>query len=190
MTGLSRGMTLALAGGGAVLTAVMITTRDANPTATPRERPAPASRSSAARAAQPGAVALDDVKLELLQHTRAALDNPDRNPFRFEAKAAPAPAAAPVAPPGQQAISKGPQPVVPAGPPPLPPIPLRFIGLVEAPTQAGRVAILSDGKGNVFYGKEGDSIEGRYRMLKIGPDAVELAYVDGRGRQTIRLSGQ
>jgi hypothetical protein len=80
--------------------------------------------------------------------------------------------------------------MTPAGPPPPPPIALRFIGLVEAPGQAGRVAILSDGRGNVFYGKEGDTVEGRYRMLKIGPDAVELSYVDGRGRQTIRLSGQ
>ena len=67
---------------------------------------------------------------------------------------------------------------------------MRFIGLVDAPTQAGRVAILSDGRGNIFYGKEGDIIEGRYRVLKIGPDSVELSYLDGRGRQTIRLSGQ
>ena len=81
-------------------------------------------------------------------------------------------------------------PPVPTGPPPPPPITLRFIGLVEAPSQAGRVAILSDGRGNVVYGKEGDTIEGRYRLLKVGVDAVELAYVDGRGRQTIRLSGQ
>jgi hypothetical protein len=193
MSILSRGMTLAVAGAGAVLSAVMMTTREPSPTATPRERPAAATRSASARAARSGEVALDDVKLELLQHSRAALEGPNRNPFRFEAKAAPAPAAeaAPAgASPGLQPAAKVSQPVEPAGPPPPPPIPLRFIGLVEAPTQAGRVAILSDGKGNVFYGKEGDSIEGRYRMLKIGLDAVEVAYVDGRGRQMIRLSGQ
>jgi hypothetical protein len=49
---------------------------------------------------------------------------------------------------------------------------------------------LSDGRGNVFNGREGDIIEGRYRVLRIGPDNAELAYVDGRGRQVIRLSGQ
>jgi hypothetical protein len=76
------------------------------------------------------------------------------------------------------------------GPPPPPPIPLKFIGLVDAPTQAGRVAILSDGRGNVVHGKEGDTIEGRYRLLKVGTDSIELAYVDGRGRQTVRLAGQ
>ena len=67
---------------------------------------------------------------------------------------------------------------------------LRFIGLVDAPSQGGRVAILSDGRGNVFYGKEGDIIEGRYRLLRVGPDAADIAFTDGRGRQTIRLSGQ
>lgn len=194
MNALSRGMTLAIAGGGVVLTAVIMTTRDANPPAAPRERPAATARSSSGRGAQTSEVALDDLNLERLQRTPATLDEPDRNPFRFEAKAAPAPllksesvasarGAAPAAP-------TTPQSVVPAGPPPPPPISLRFIGLVEAPTQVGRVAIMSDGKGNVFYGKEGDTIEGRYRMLKIGADVVELAYVDGRGRQTIRLSGQ
>ena len=191
MNALTRGMTLAVAGGGVVLTAVMMTTRDANPTAAPRERPAASARSSSGRGAQTSEFALDDVNLELLQRTPATLDEPGRNPFRFEAKAAPAPPpTTAAAPPSGPAAPATPQPTVPAGPPPLPPIPLRFIGLVEAPTQVGRIAIMSDGKGNVFYGKEGDTIEGRYRMLKIGADVVELAYVDGRGRQTIRLSGQ
>ena len=79
---------------------------------------------------------------------------------------------------------------VPTGPPAPPAIPLRFIGLLDAPTQAGRVAVLSDGRGNVFHGKEGDIIEGRYVMVRVGPSAVDLSYLDGRGRQTIRLSGQ
>jgi hypothetical protein len=191
MSALTRGMMLAVAGGGVVLTAVVMTTRDANPPAATPQRATAAARSSSGRGAQTSEFALDDVNLELLQRPPATLDEPDRNPFRFEAKAAPAPPPNPVvAPPRAPAAPTPPQPTVPAGPPPPPPIPLRFIGLVEAPTQVGRVAIMSDGKGNVFYGKEGDTIEGRYRMLKIGADVVELAYVDGRGQQTIRLSGQ
>jgi hypothetical protein len=63
---------------------------------------------------------------------------------------------------------------------------LKFIGLLDTP-ERGQLAILSDSRGNVFYGKEGDIIEGRYRVLKVGPDAAELSYTDGRGRQTIRL---
>jgi hypothetical protein len=72
----------------------------------------------------------------------------------------------------------------------LPPIPLRFIGLIEPVQRSGRVAMLSDGRGAVISGREGDIIEGRYRVLRIGADSLELAYADGRGRQTIRLSGQ
>jgi hypothetical protein len=81
-------------------------------------------------------------------------------------------------------------PSVPQGPPPPPPIPLKFIGVLTAPTQAGRVAILADGRGNTFQAREGDIIEGRYRLLKIGADSAELVHIDGRGRQVIRLSGQ
>jgi hypothetical protein len=79
-------------------------------------------------------------------------------------------------------------PPVPAGPPPPPPIPVKFFGLMVIGEQ--RVASFSDARGNTFYGKEGDIIEGRYRVLRIGTDSVELAYLDGRGRQTIRLIGQ
>ena len=41
-----------------------------------------------------------------------------------------------------------------------------------------------------MHGKEGDIIDGRYRILKIGTESIEMAYLDGRGRQTIRLTGQ
>ena len=65
-----------------------------------------------------------------------------------------------------------------------------YIGYLDQPGEVPRVAVLSDGRGNVFNGKEGDIIEGRYRVLRIGTDSADLIYVDGRGRQTIRLSGQ
>jgi hypothetical protein len=81
---------------------------------------------------------------------------------------------------------------VPPGPPqpaPPPPITLKFIGIIESTERAQKIAILSDGRTVPFYGREGDIIEGRYRILKIGVESVELAYVDGRGRQTIRLTG-
>jgi hypothetical protein len=60
---------------------------------------------------------------------------------------------------------------------------------VEGKKPVGRLAILSDGRG-VYYGHEGEIIEGRYRILRIGVESVDLAYLDGRGRQTIRLTGQ
>jgi hypothetical protein len=52
-------------------------------------------------------------------------------------------------------------------------------------------AVLSVGDGrSPLHGKEGDIIDGRYRILKIGTESIDMAYLDGRGRQTIRLTGQ
>ena len=65
---------------------------------------------------------------------------------------------------------------------------LKFIGLVDAPGQTARIAVLSDGR-NVFHGREGDIIDGRYRIVRIGAESIEMTYVDGQGRQVIRLSG-
>ena len=148
---------------------------------------APARRGAGSTPAAAVPVPVADVKLELLQQGRPEPKKGQRNLFRFEQRAAPAPppAAGPATPPPGT-----PPPVVPSGPPPPPPIGLRYIGLVDAPTQGGRIAILSDGRGNIFYGKDGDIIEGRYQVLKVSPDAAELSYLDGRGRQTIRLTGQ
>jgi hypothetical protein len=69
----------------------------------------------------------------------------------------------------------------------VPPIPYKFIGLAEG--QGKRIAVLSDGRGGPVYGREGDIIEGRYRILRIGVESIEMEHIDGRGRQTIRLSG-
>jgi hypothetical protein len=38
--------------------------------------------------------------------------------------------------------------------------------------------------------REGDTVDGRYSLMRVGTDSIEMSYMDGRGRQTIRLSGQ
>jgi hypothetical protein len=173
-----------LVGGVVVLVGAVYTNR---PTTIPAiGTPAP-SNSVAQTAQQAKTVPVEDVQLELLKGTRSEMPEPERNPFRFQAKAAPPPPPRAAAAPQPPVIVA---PPLPQGPPPPPPIPMRFIGVVDAPSQAGRVAILSDGRGNVFYGKEGDIIEGRYRLLRVAPDAADIAFIDGRGRQTLRLSGQ
>jgi hypothetical protein len=150
----------------------------------PGNTPAGGARGAQAKAGD----GVAEINLKLLERERGDLSAPDRNPFRFERKASAAP------PPRAQA--KGPAKpieVVPTGPlppPPPPPIPLRFIGYLQPSDAPGRVAVLSDGRGNVFNGKEGDVIEGRYRLLRVGDNSADLIYLDGRGRQTIRLSGQ
>ena len=126
-------------------------------------------------------VTAPDVHLQALQEPRPR-PQPERNLFRFKPKAPPAPPRVVAAPPAGAAPSGPPQP------PALAPIAMRFIGLVEAPEHAQKIAILSDGRG-IYQGREGDIIEGRYRIIRIGVESVEMAYLDGRGRQTIRLSG-
>ena len=144
----------------------------------------PSNPAGGPAAEAPPAVA--DVKIEALKTDREVPSDPSRNLFVFAPKAAPAP--------GPRAAQPMPDdsggPPAPEGPPPLPPIPLKFIGIMEGPGGKGPVAILSDGRGGTFYGREGDTIDGRYKVLKIGTESAELSYVDGRGRQTLRLSGQ
>jgi hypothetical protein len=148
---------------------------------------APVRGSGAVRTSR--AVEVDVVRLNALTRARTEPQAGNRNPFRFGA-AAPAVPEPSMAPPpntdrsGPVAIG----PPVPIGPPPPPPITLKFIGVVEQAPSRLKLAVLSDGR-NVFYGKEGDTIEGRYRIERIGVESIEMAYIDGRGRQTLRLSG-
>jgi len=179
---------LILAGIVALLIVVVVARRGDGP-ATPAAAPSNPARGAAAQAAAkvtPTSVA--DVKLELLKSSHGELERSERNPFRFQVRAAPEPprpaaAARGAAPP----VVAGPPPP-PPGPPPLPPIALKYIGVLD--TAQGKVAMFRDAGGDVINGKEGDIIDGRYRLLKIGVESADLAYVDGRGRQTIRLSGQ
>lgn len=151
------------------------------------ESPATATAGAAARttarAGGPSSVTAPDVHLQALEQERPKpVDEPQRDLFRFKPKAPPRPPA----PVRQAAGAQGSAP--PAGPQAPAPIPMRFIGLVEAQDHAKKIAILSDGQG-IYRGQEGDIIEGRYRILRIGIESVDMAYLDGRGRQTIRLSG-
>jgi hypothetical protein len=84
----------------------------------------------------------------------------------------------PTAPPAQQ---------VPPGPPPPPPITIKFIGVVE--TARGKVGAFTDCRAT-FPGREGEIIEGRYRIVSIGIESAVVEYRDGRGRTTLPLNGQ
>lgn len=156
------------------------------PSPTPATAPGRAQPRPQARAADNGSVDPEDldVRLDELKAPRPGPGDVERNPFRFEAREPPAP------PPGL--TGRRPDPEGPAGPPPPPPpppIPLKFIGIVEG-RGVGKVAAFSDCV-RTFYGREGDLVDGRYRLLTIGVESVTMAHADGRGgAQTIRLSGQ
>jgi hypothetical protein len=124
-----------------------------------------------------------DVHLEALDAERPKPDAARRNLFRFKPKPPPPP---PPAPPVTRPADTVP---VPTGPPAPPPITLKFIGIFDAGQSKKVVAILSDGRGSPVYGREGETVLGQYRILRIGTESIEMSYLDGRGRQTIRLSG-
>jgi hypothetical protein len=143
----------------------------------PVARVEPSARPRAERPADPF-----DVHLSALEEERPKPEPADRNLFRFKQKPAPPP---PPPPPMTNATL----PPGPTGPPPPPPIALKFIGYAE-PRGQPKIAWLVDALGHVIEGQEGMVIEGRYKILRIGVESLDIAYLDGTGRRTIRLTGQ
>jgi hypothetical protein len=129
-----------------------------------------------------------DVRVESLADAAAPLDEGGRNPFRFQPKAPPPP---PPAPPASNIPSATMTPVIP-GPPPPPPIPaigtlIKFIGIVD--TGKEKIGAFSDCR-YTFSGREGEILEGRFRLVKIQVESAIVEYVDGTGRTTLPLNGQ
>jgi len=136
----------------------------------------------------PAEVLAQGVGLERLEEDRPAPGDGGRDPFRTGAAAAASGEGAGVARPAplpSPPMVSG--PVVAPGPPPLAPIVVKFIGVVSR-QDVGRVAVLSDGR-NVYYGREGEIVDGRWRIVTIGEESLQIEYADGRGRQTVRLTG-
>src|SRR5688500_1433356 len=102
-----------------------------------------------------------DVKREALKQPAPQAGDSERNPFRFK------PAPPPPPPPPPPPVKQAPAVVVPPeqlGPPPPPPITIKFIGVVE--TRNGKVAAFTDCRAT-FAGREGEVIEGRYRVVRL-----------------------
>ncbi|HEY4931398.1 MAG TPA: hypothetical protein VII23_07485 [Terriglobales bacterium] len=87
------------------------------------------------------------------------------------------------------AIPKEVKPVIATGPPPPPPpppIPLKFYGF-SGNKSGPKQAFLSKGE-DIFVVKEGQIIDRRYKILKIGPNSVEVEDVLNSNRQTLPLT--
>jgi hypothetical protein len=145
-------------------------------TAAPRAATAPAEKIDPAEL---------DVKLETLAGPPAGPAEGDRNPFRFQPKAAPPP---PPLPQGERPQTYVPPPVQPGptGPKPISEL-IKFIGIVD--TGSAKIGAFSDCR-YTFSGREGEIIEGRFRVVRIGVESAVLEYADGQGRTTLPLNGQ
>ncbi len=149
-------------------------------TALQSSNPATGGRAEAA----PARVAAPEVRLNALEAERPKPSEADRNLFRFKPKPPPPRASAPPSTVSVPVAASGPPP-----PPPVPPIALKFIGTLELPARAKKVAVLRDEYGGVYHAAEGDTVLGQFRVLRIGAESIDVSYVNGRGRQTIRLGG-
>lgn len=103
-----------------------------------------------------------------------------RNPFSFGASRS-ARAATPEAHP---VITNEAAPVVVA---PLPP--LTLMGVAEETTPAGprRTAVIGGDGDTIYMVVEGDAVGDRYRVTKIGADAIELEDVVSKGYRRLAL---
>jgi hypothetical protein len=130
-------------------------------------------------------VTAPDVHIDALNAERPKPDNAERNLFKFKPKPPPPPPPRPSAPPVQAPLParSGPPP-----PPRAPPIALKFMGYIEA--HGEKFASLSDGIGLPMLTKEGGTVLGRYKIWRVGVESIDISYLDGSGRTTIRLTGQ
>lgn len=151
----------------------------------PTARPAPASK-----AGERPPAAIEQVPLPQPVQLTALEPVPERtevgrNPFGFGVRPEPP----------RPVSSFTPAPVLPPpGPPPPPegppPIRLKLTGMLEVPGNGRTMVMLKDAdSGASFQAFEGDIVDGRYRIVKVGLQSVVVSYVDGTGSRTIALGG-
>lgn len=140
-----------------------------------------------------GDVAVQPLRFDDMDTERADPTTERRNPFRFGTRRVAEPPGAPRTPPApvvrpNAAAPEGEAPMsaareqveLPAA------IPLTFLGFMESPGIEGRVVILSDGD-NILYGRRGEVIDGRYRIVSLGLESVVVERIDGEGQATLSL---
>lgn len=77
----------------------------------------------------------------------------------------------------------------PPPPPPPPKLPLKFYGYGAVPDSPGRRAFLTDGQA-VYIVAEGDTVLGRYRVLKINTMSLDFEEIASGRRASAALDDQ
>jgi hypothetical protein len=122
---------------------------------------------------------------ELERAQKTEYKSSGRNIFSKQAPVAVATVTAPVVEPYKP---KGPMPEVPPPPPPPPVIPpnLKFFGYGTVPNGTSRRAFFSDGD-EVYIIAEGETLLGKYRIIKINNNNLEFEEVSSGRRNTTPL---
>ena len=103
-----------------------------------------------------------------------------RNIFVAQAEVIPQPVAPPVKDPEPQG------PPQPPPPPPPPPITLKFFGFANKPGEPKKVFLSQDG--DVFIAVEGDIVDRRYKIIKIGVNSAVVEDTVAKNQQTLPLA--
>jgi hypothetical protein len=167
---------------GLVVVVYLATRMFSGPSATPTV--STGGQRAPAQAADQIDPALLDVKIETLGDEPGGPAEVSRNPFRFQPRPPPPPPPMAAAPPQTSYVP--PPPAAPIGPPPIGTL-IKFIGIID--TGKEKIGAFSDCK-YTFSGREGEIVEGRFRVVRIGIESAVLEYVDGTGRATLPLNGQ
>ncbi len=144
-------------------------------------------RRTARRGRQPAAeqpnitASLDPrLRLDLLNAAeRTTYEGSGRNIFRAEAEIP-----KPIAP---AIVENKPEDALPPQPPPPPPIPLKFFGFASGPGEPKKVFLVQGD--DIFVAKEGDIVNRRYKIVRIGSNSIEVEDVLNNNRQTLPLAG-
>jgi hypothetical protein len=136
-----------------------------------------AGRGTTASQRKTGPVAPQKLHLEEMEYVP---DEPEagRDLFRFGMHPTPKPTPTPT-----PVYTPPPTPTAPPPPPP-PKVPLFLTTVLTAP-DGSRRAYVRDKNGNTFEGVEGDTIDGRYKLVRIGDTSVIMTFVDGTGQTVI-----
>lgn len=59
---------------------------------------------------------------------------------------------------------------------------------MDDPYGAKRCYLL-DPSGAVFEATEGQEVDGRYKVVRVGTNSVVVAYLDGTGQRTLMIGG-
>jgi hypothetical protein len=139
----------------------------------------PTAATGAAKAAGPIGLP-EPLRLATLGTSGDAEDGTARNPFRFGQPPAP--------PPPKYVIPPPAPPPPPPGPPPVPDIPLQLVLLETLPGNVRTATVRDTASSALFSGLEGQVLDGRYRLVKIGLESIVVSYLDGSGQKTLPLA--
>lgn len=136
------------------------------------------------------------LRLDLLEKvTSVAMQTGGRSLFDFGPEAAPAAAPKPTLPEPKIVVKKeprmhGPEPEPPPPPPPVkpppPPINLKFYG-ASLPQRGGPKRVFCIQGDEILTPSEGETIQRRYKIVKINPNSVLVEDVDHKNQQLIPI---